>query len=379
MTQFSRRSALALLGSAGLVPSFLAAHAVGAEDRKFVFIILRGALDGLATLIPDDAALRELRRFTIPERAERLDLGNGFRLHPSLSGLHGLYQSGELGFVHAAATSYRDRSHFDGQDLLETLGRTSARDGWLNRTVQAAGGQGLAVGYDLPLAMRGAGAATNWSPPVFNAASDDLLDRLQDLYASQPHLAEALAMARGTEMGSVDMSGRRGAPAQQYAKASQALGALMAAEGGPNIGMLSFDGWDTHANQAGQLATRLSGLDAALVDLKTALGLHWAKTSVVICSEFGRTARENGSRGTDHGTGGLVILAGGAVKGGRVHGAWPGLSSSALYEDRDLAPANDITAILKGVLRDHLAISQTVLYSTVFPGQTDLMTGLIGA
>ena len=377
MPNFTRRTTLALLGAAGLAPSFLTAHAQGAGDRKFIFIILRGAMDGLAALIPDDAELDQLRTHTIAKRSERLDLKNGFRLHPNLSGLQTLYQSGEVGFVHAAATSYRDRSHFDGQDLLETLGRGSARDGWLNRVVLAAGGQGLAVGYDLPLALRGTGQATNWSPSVFNPASDDLLDRLQDMYAGHPSLAESLAMARTTKMQDVDMGSGRAGPAGQYAAASRALGELMSAEGGPNIGMLSFDGWDTHANQAGPFATRMGGLDKAISDLKTSLGDDWAKTAIVICSEFGRTAGENGSRGTDHGTGGLVILAGGAVRGGHVHGDWPGLKSRDLYENRDLAPANDVTVILKGVLRDHLSLSRAALDQSVFQDGSSPLGGLI--
>ena len=377
MTNLSRRSTLAMLGTLGLAPKFFAAHAAELDDRKLVFIILRGALDGLATLIPDDDALNGLRTHTIPDRWERLDLGNGFRLHPNLTALRELYAQGEAGFVHAAATSYRDRSHFDGQDVLETLGRSSERDGWLNRVVQTVGGTALAVGYDLPLAMRGDGPATNWSPPVFAPVSDGLLDRLQDLYQRQPLLSEPLAMARATAAQNVSMNSVARGPAAQYAISSKALGQLMSADGGPNIGMMSFDGWDTHANQAAPLATRLSGLDKALSELKLALGTAWQETAVVMCSEFGRTAGENGSRGTDHGTGGLVTLAGGAIKGGRVHGDWPGLRARDLYENRDLAPANDVTAVLKGVLADHLSISQSNLNGRIFSGSSPTLRGLV--
>ena len=263
MTNLSRRSTLAMLGTLGLAPKFFAAHAAELDDRKLVFIILRGALDGLATLIPDDDALNGLRTHTIPDRRERLDLGNGFRLHPSLTAIRDLYTLGEVGFVHAAATHYRDRSHFDGQDFLETLGRSSDRDGWLNRVVQTIGGTALAVGYDLPLAMRGDGPATNWSPPVFASVSDDLLDRLQHLYDGQPLLLEPLTMARATVAQDISMDNVVRAPAAQYAVSSKALGQLMSAENGPNIGMMSFDGCDTHANQATPLATRLRGLDNA--------------------------------------------------------------------------------------------------------------------
>ncbi|MEO0550786.1 MAG: DUF1501 domain-containing protein [Pseudomonadota bacterium] len=379
MTNITRRSTLSLLGASAFVPGFLTAHAAGAEDRKLIFIILRGAMDGLAALIPDDAELEQLRTHTVPARSERLDLGNGFRLHPALSGLHNLYREGDVGFVPAAATPYRDRSHFDGQDFLETLGRTPDRDGWLNRAVQVAGGTALAVGYDVPLALRGSGLATNWSPPVFESASDDLLDRLQDLYAGWPELSEPLAMSRSFTMEGAEMSARGRGRGAEYAVASKALGELMSKPDGPNIGMLSFNGWDTHANQAGVLSARFGGLDAAISGLKTALGANWSSTSIAICSEFGRTAAENGSRGTDHGTGGLVILAGGAIKGGQVHGDWPGLRPQDMFENRDVAPANDVVSVLKGVLRDHLSLSQASLDQTVFHDHSRAMDGLVGA
>ena len=377
MTKLSRRSTLAMLGTVGLAPRFFAAHAAELEDRKLVFVILRGALDGLATLIPDDDALKGLRAHTIPDQRERLDLGNGFRLHPSLTAMHDLYARGEVGFVHAAATPYRDRSHFDGQDFLETIGRNAERDGWLNRVVQTIGGTALAVGYDLPLAMRGEAPATNWAPPVFAPVSDDLLDRLQDLYQGQPLLSEPLTLARGMGAQDISMNMAARGPAAQYAVSSKALGQLMSADGGPNIGMMSFDGWDTHANQAGPLNTRLTGLDNAISELKSALGTAWQNTAVIMCSEFGRTAGENGSRGTDHGTGGLVILAGGAIKGGRVHGDWPGLRTRDLYENRDLAPANDVTAVLKGVLVEHLSFSRSTLDGRIFSSSSATMRGLV--
>ncbi|MEM7660636.1 MAG: DUF1501 domain-containing protein [Pseudomonadota bacterium] len=378
MTQITRRTALTLFAASGLCAPIQVAYAQEAEGRKTIFIILRGAMDGLAALIPDDPAIGGLRKFTLPDTSDRLDLQNGFRLHPSLSGLHGLYQDGDVGFVHAAATPYRERSHFDGQDFLETLGNASSGDGWLNRVVQAAGGSGLAVGYALPLALRGDGQVTNWSPPVFDGVSDDLLNRLQNLYADQPVLSEPLAVARATQVQSVSMSGqRRGGPAGQYLVASKALGQLMAADGGPDIGMLSFEGWDTHANQAGQLSTRLGGLDAALIGLKNELGEHWGRTAVVICSEFGRTAGENGTRGTDHGTGGLMILAGGAIRGGAVYGDWPGLNTRDLYEGRDLAPANEVVAVLKSILEDHVGISRETLDTRVFDGKSGRINGLI--
>jgi len=373
----SRRRLIQLLGASAAASHAPAVFARGVEDRAFIFLILRGGLDGLGTLIPDDRETEGLRGAILPPPGDRLDLGNGFRLHPALSTLHALYRSGEAAFVHAAATAYRDRSHFDGQDFLETLGRSAARDGWLNRTVAALGGEGLAVGYALPLALKGAAPATNWSPPVFPAASEDLLDRLADLYADDAVFAEPLAASRANAETDLDMGTGRGNIAAQYTGALSVLGKLMAAPGGPGIGMASLDGWDTHANQAGALSNRLGALDAAIAALKTALGPRWKKSCILVASEFGRTAAANGTRGTDHGTGGLAMLLGGAVQGGQVAGDWPGLAPRALHEGRDLAPANDLEGLLKSVLGEHLGIDRAVLDQDVLPVTGPAMPGLI--
>lgn len=377
MAHLTRRTLVGLIGAAAAASALRPVFAQGVEGQKFIFIILRGAMDGLSALIPDDRETEALRGALLPPASERLDLGNGFRLHPAFAGLRDLYRNDEAAFIHAAATPYRERSHFDGQDVLEALGRTQARDGWLNRTIAAAGGQGLAVGYTLPLALKGAAPATNWSPPVFPEASDDLMARLADLYARDPVFAEPLSTAMALPQAGPDMrAGGRGV-AGNYTASLGALGELIAAPAGPGIGMASLEGWDTHANQAGALATRFGGLDSGMTALKAALGPHWARTCVVICSEFGRTVAANGTRGTDHGTGGLVMLLGGAVRGGQVAGDWPGLSARALHEGRDLAPANDIAGILKGVLRDHLGIDRSVLDAQVFPGSARAMDGLV--
>jgi len=380
MRPYSRRTVLGFVGAAAASSALAPVFARGVEDRKFVFIILRGGLDGLAALIPDDREVDALRGAILPDAASRLDLGNGFRLHPSLSALKTLYDKGEAAFVHAAASGYRGRSHLDRQDALETLSAPGAREGWLNRALAAAGGEGLAIGHSLPLALKGPAPATNWSPPVFAAASDDLLDRLADLYADDPVLAGPLAMARAAPAPDVSMGGRRaGGPGAAYAGALGAMGRLMAADGGPGVGMASLDGWDTHAGQPAALSLRLAALDRALAGLKDALQDQWAKTAVVFCSEFGRTAAANGTKGTDHGTGGLVMLAGGAVRGGRVLGDWPGLETAALYEGRDLAPANDVAGVLKGVMRDHLGVDRRALDNAVFPGSGRALDGLIRA
>jgi len=390
MTQFlnrhiliSRRKSLGLLAGLGAgtsllgVPSF--SFAQGTSDRKFIFVILRGGMDGLAALIPDDKDIKGLRGHILPAPETRLNLGNGFRLHPSFAGLRHLYAAGEAAFIHAAATPYRDRSHFEGQDRLETLGVSGAKDGWLNRTLYAQGTTGLAVGRAVPLAMKGVAPVKNWSPPIFETASSDLLERLSELYVGDPLLSTSLAAAKDTQSMTMELSKRDARRfTKEYTIALSSIGRLMSEDGGPGIGMVALDGWDTHDGQANDLAENFAALDEALVSLKVSLGQSWQKSCVVLCSEFGRTAAANGTNGTDHGTGGLVMLLGGAVKGGKLYGDWPGVKKSALYEKRDLFPANDVAAILKGVLRDHLGVSRTALNTKIFPNSGHAFEGLIG-
>lgn len=378
MIDLSRRHSLALMGGLSLSAFSGLSFAKGIEDRKFIFVLLRGAMDGLSALIPDDADIARARADILPALDTRLDLNNGFRLHPSFVGLREMYGQGDAAFIHASATAYRDRSHFEAQDALEILGQAGAKEGWLNRALQAHGGTGLAVGRAVPLALKGAAPATNWSPPLFETASDDLLNRLAALYANDMTFAAPLATARGNMDMSMDTT-RRDARrfTREYSIALSSMGKLMSVEGGPGIGMVALDGWDTHANQANDLTRKFSALDAGLTELKTALGSTWPKSCVVVCSEFGRTVAANGTRGTDHGTGGLTMMLGGAVRGGRLHGDWPGVTPKSLYEGRDLYPANDIAAIMKGLLRDHLGFDRKALDQQVFPNSSRAFEGLI--
>ncbi len=381
MTNLTRRTALTLLGGLTVASTGALAFAQGVEDRKFVFVILRGGLDGLAALIPDDPAVEAARGGLLPPKNERRTIATGFGLHPALENLHEFYKAGEATFIHACSTPYRARSHFDGQDVLESLGTEGAREGWLNRALQVLpGATGLGIGPAVPLILRGPAEVSNWSPSVFAAVDDDLLARLQYLYAADTSLAAALATARETDMATMGMggAGRRG-PGAAITEEFSAAGKLMAAAGGPGIGVIAVGGWDTHANQQRLLPLQFSGLDSGLASLKKELGIHWPRTVVVLASEFGRTFRENGSQGTDHGTGGLVTLLGGAVNGGRMTGDWPGLKPKELYENRDLFPANDMVAILKGVLRDHLGVERKDLDQIVFPGSGSTADGLVSA
>ena len=386
--------ALFLAGSAGALTL-----SRQAGDRKFVLVILRGALDGLAALAPfGDAHYRAARgKLALSPPGEAggvLPLTEGFGLHPDLAFLHQQWTSGELAIVPACASPYRERSHFDAQDVLETGAAEvfGASDGWLGRALTALPPElkreAVAISGSLPLVLRGSASATSWAPSFAPSASEDTLSRLMDLYAGDALLGPALASAIETNsiasasgMDGMDGKGRRNGPGA-YKGLAEAAARLMSAEGGPAASVLSFDGWDTHANQGaanGQLALRLAGLDSALRALKDGLGAHWPNTVVAVVTEFGRTVAENGTGGTDHGTGSAAFLLGGAVSGGQFGGDWPGLAPKALFEGRDLAPANDIRSVFMAVLQDHWGLDRDTLSRIVFPDGTGVrpISGLI--
>ena len=389
--EMSRRAALQ-----GVCVSFAAAmapwpaSAAGARDLRFIVIILRGAMDGLAAVAPvgdpDYASLRGPLALASQGEHAGLPLDGFFALHPAMPNLARLYGEKRALFVHAAATGYRERSHFDGQDVLESgypgPGRTDS--GWLNRAVAllpASGGsrRALSVGVTAPLVMRGPAPVLGWAPQGLPSASEDLAARALDLYRHRdPALASALQAGLDTErMATKDgMSDERrknkGGMDQPNGMRQAAAGAakLLAAEDGPRVAALSFEGFDTHQNEGGvtgQLATRLSGLDGAFEELEKGLGARWKDTTVVAITEFGRTARINGTNGSDHGTGTVAFIAGGAVAGGRVLADWPGLKPAQLYQGRDLAPTTDLRAVLKGLLAAQLGLSEAALSEKVFP------------
>ncbi len=396
----------AILGSAGalfawsFIPKY--AQAAGGRDPRFVTIILRGALDGLSAVAPvgdpDYVALREAIALSTTGDKPAFELDGFFALHPAMPNLARLYKANQALVIHAAATGYRERSHFDGQDVLESgqpkVGLTQS--GWLNRALTAlppgeriATKGALGVGPIAPLVARGPAPVMGWAPPSLPRADDDLAMRVMDLYARKDE-ALAKALGKGIETGKIaagsGMDGLRGrgGPADAEGMKLIATGAakLMAADAGPRVAALAFEGWDTHANEGaatGQLANRLAGLDGALAAFETELGGTWKDTVIAVVTEFGRTARVNGTTGTDHGTGTVAFLAGGAVKGGRIIADWPGLKAAQLHEGRDLRPTIDLRTVLKGALVDHLGLSATALAEQVFPGSGDLapMRGLI--
>jgi uncharacterized protein (DUF1501 family) len=378
------------------LPKF--ARAADGRDPRLITIILRGALDGLATVAPvgdpDYAGLHGSIALLAdgPHAATMLD--SFFALHPSMPEFARMYRDKQAAVIHAVSTPYRDRSHFDGQDVLESgfAGPGRVQSGWLNRALEGLPKgervmSGLAVGVTTPLVLRGAAPTVGWAPVSLPAAADDTAARLLDLYRHRdPALASALSQGLRLEKTASgdDMKTKPGGNnAGLMRQVARGAAKVMAADDGPRIAALAFDGWDTHANEGGpvgRLAQLLSGLDGALGEFQTVLGERWRDTVVVVATEFGRTARINGTEGTDHGTGTIALLAGGAVKGGRVISDWPGLKPSNLYEGRDLAPTSDLRAALKGVLHDHLGISETVLAKNVFPdsAQVKPMQGLVG-
>jgi uncharacterized protein (DUF1501 family) len=395
----SRRSLL--LGGASFaawayLPKF--ARAADGRDPRLVVVILRGALDGLATVAPigdpDYAGLHGAIALEAAGPHAAVMLDSFFALHPSMPEFARMVRHKQAAVVHAVATPYRDRSHFDGQDVLESgyAGPGRVQSGWLNRALEnLPRGErvmsGLAIGPTTPLVLRGAAPTVARAPAALPQAADDTAARLVELYKHRdPALAAALSQglqldkaAQGDDM--KPKPGTNGAGAMKLVARGAAK--LMSADDGPRIAALAFDGWDTHANEGGpvgRLATLLSGLDGALAEFESGLGERWRDTVIVVATEFGRTARINGTDGTDHGTGTVALLAGGAVKGGRVISDWPGLKPASLYEGRDLAPTTDLRAVIKGVLHDHLGVSERVLAETVFPDSTGVRAarGLVG-
>lgn len=384
----TRRDILRSAG-AGALLSMLpgVAFAKADTESRFVLVILRGAADGLAIAAPfGDPDYRKRRgELALPAPGTAgglLELDSLFGLHPSLSGVHEEFMRERALIVHAVASPYRDRSHFDGQDVLENGASDVGllRDGWLNRAIAPLGGSlghevAIAMGVNTPLVLRGGHSVTSWAPSQLPDAEESTIRRLQDLYADDEFFARRLAQAVNSQSIAGDDANdntRRGGNRanEQVRSLMEATARFLTAVDGPRIAVLEAGGWDTHANQGtttGALANRLAGLDAGLVALREGLGSTWSRTVVAVVTEFGRTADVNGTRGTDHGTATAAILVGGAVNGGRVLADWPGLRKSDLYEGRDLMPTMDVRSLFKGVLADHLRISDAVLARSVFP------------
>jgi uncharacterized protein (DUF1501 family) len=408
------------LAAGAALPRALFAHTGG--SARLVVVILRGALDGLAAVPPyadpDYAGLRRELAISAPGVADgALALDNTFGLHPSLAFLHQRFLANELLVFNAVASPYRDRSHFDGQNVLEN-GLTKpigSADGWLNRALAAlpsggghAGERAVAISQNVPLILRGDAPVISKSPQATPDVDEELLARLADLYSKDDwfsaRLSEAVQTEKLTAEGNSVAPGAgaqadvppqptmtaqqtmavKPAPPDRIGAVARMAAGLMRSEGGPEVAVMEAGGWDTHANQGGAkgaLAQRLAGLDKALCVLPEALGPLWPQTMVLVVTEFGRTAAMNGTRGTDHGTGGCAFLLGGAVRGGRVIADWPGLARTALLDNRDLRPTLDLRSVFKGVLDEHMHVAAHTLATRIFPDSSGArpLQGLIRA
>ncbi len=380
----TRRSLLTTGATLTLLAPFTRVAAAGRDrDSRLVLMILRGGLDGLGAVPPyAEPAYAQLRgpiALAAPGNdGGVLDLDGTFGLHPALANLHAMYEAREALVVHATATPYRDRSHFEAQNVLEagSAAPSAAAGGWLNRALAALRDAGdardaVALADNVPLVLRGELAVTSWAPSRLPVPGDDTLLRVRALYeAADPALAQSLydALEIRAIVGDTNeqrMDGLRVAPL------TSAAARFLASPEGPRIAVLDAGGWDTHQNQGaaqGPLAQRLRGLDTGLQMLKTELAEHWIETTVVVVTEFGRAAAANGTRGTDHGTAGCAFVAGGAVAGGRVLADWPGLSIRDLHDGRDLRPTTDLRALFKAVLHERFGVGEAALARTVFPG-----------
>ncbi len=377
-----RRHLLGALSAGVLAPlatlSLAAAGSPGAN--RFVFVILRGGLDGLACVPavgdPEFAPARgPLAQFA----SAPLPLDSTFALHPNLAQLHAMYGRGELAVVHAAGLPYRDRSHFDAQQVLESGGVRpyEISSGWLGRALGSSGAKGIALNTAVPLVLRGPATVDTWAPSALPDPSADLVARIERMYANDRTLATALERAKALHFDSAmaaDMAGSAGAGRTGgFMVLAQRAAEFLAQANGAQVAVLEVSGWDTHANQGnpnGPLANNLRQLDNGLGALREGLqaGDTWARTVVVVATEFGREVAINGTLGTDHGTGGAAFVLGGAVQGGRVLADWPGLAKKNRYDGRDLRITTDLRSVLKGVLADHLKIAQRHLNTEVFPG-----------
>lgn len=383
--QFLANSAI---GAATLMIWPKLTFAATGSDTRFLFVLLRGGLDGLESVPPyGDPGYQAIRGAlalspSAQKPAHKLD--NVFALHPSFGYAAQLYAQGQFMPVVAAAPPYWGRSHFQAQNCVEngTAKPDGAQTGWLNRCITCMPGvDGLACAAVMPLTMRGSAKVETWSPPLPTEVNPILLQRLQPLYAADTRLAASFARAVAQQTNSLApenapkpddgmmASGKSGK------KQAGGLPVMMAAAGnfmgkadGPRVAFVEDDGWDTHANEAAIVTRKIGELDAGLKAFHQSIGPTWSRTIVVVATEFGRTAHVNGTGGTDHGTGGSMFLAGGALRGGRVAGEWPGIGSGELYQNRDVHATTDFRSVFKGVLAAHLGVPESLLESHVFPG-----------
>ena len=378
LPDLTRRATLLGLSGAMMLGRARMALADAPGDARLVVVILRGALDGLAAVQPyGDPALAGLRGpLALPDPGREgglLDLGGFFGLHPAMPRLAAIYAANEALVLHAVAGATRSRSHFEAQDSLESGADHRLSSGWLNRALEALpeahrARTGLALGLDVPLLLRGPVPVGAHATPGSRPPSAEMLATLARLNAADPVLGPAFAEGlRARGFSAEVLGGLAPVPGagNNFAALARAGGRLLAAPEGPRVAAMELGGWDTHVAQSNLLPPRLRELDDGLDALREGLGEAWARSAVLVMTEFGRTARVNGTNGTDHGTGTVALLLGGAVRGGRVLANWPGLAE--LFENRDLAPTRDLRAVAKALLGQHLGLPDAAV-AKAFPG-----------
>ena len=379
MLLLDRRRMLAA-GAAALVAPQIA-YAKAETNRRLVFVIQRGAADGLATLAPTgDPAYAGLRGDLARDVMDLPKLSGMFALHPALAQVGAMYGAKQALFAHAVASPYRERSHFDAQNVLETGAALpyERQDGWMNRLLgllPGGAGRGLAIAATIPTALRGPVLVSSYAPTALPDASDDLLSRVGSMYAgdAQLHPLWEEAMQTRAMAGDLASGNIKGAAAN-----GKLIASLLKGESGARVVMVETNGWDTHAGQRARLSIQLGGLDAMLAALRDELGPVWADTLVVVATEFGRTAAVNGTGGTDHGTASLAMLLGGTVAGGRILSDWPGLNQSQLYESRDLRPTTSLDAVIGSAVAGHFGLDPAMALPRLFPGEKpSALPGLI--
>ena len=360
-------------------PRMLFARA--ATARRLVFVVQRGAADGLNTVVPyADPAYADLRGALAMDPSSTLQLDGSFALHPSLAQLHQMYVAGQVQFIHAVASPYRDRSHFDAQNVLETGGSApyQLKDGWLNRLsrlLPADDKAAIAFASAVPPALRGSSPVVTYAPSNLPEPHDDLMQRVEQLYARDAQLSglwSSALDARGMAGGAASRGERR----QDAAALGRMAAGFLARPDGPRIAMIETSGWDTHSAQNARLATQLRGLDSLLAALRDGLGNVWADTVVLVATEFGRTARANGTGGTDHGTGAVAMLLGGPVQGGRVLTDWPGLAQGQLLDGRDLRPTLGLDALVTAACAETFGLDPQLTARTLFPSMPTVRSAL---
>ena len=337
-------------------------------DRRFIFIIQRGAADGLNTVIPyADPAYAKLRGALAIDVAQAVKLDGMFALHPSLIETAKMYAAGQALFVQAVASPYRDRSHFDAQNVLETGGNTAyqLKDGWMNRLLTLlpkAQNEAIAFAATIPMALRGKMDVSSYAASHLPQAPDDLLLRVGQLYADDSQLNLLWQAAMQANNMADDVSAK-----QDPASLGKLAASFLSKANGPRIAMIETGGWDTHSGQEARLSRQLTSLDQLIAAMRVGLGDTWQKTTIIVATEFGRTAAANGTGGTDHGTGSAALILGGDISGGRVIADWPGLSQSNLYENRDLNPTTNLDTLIASLASASFGLDNTLVAKTLFP------------